>query len=342
MNIKQSAADAAKQEYLDKIYKTELVRDPNTLKYTLGDEKLDALFDLQQVNAAFAPSQESLHTFAAASYLYGLLGYVATNYTAVPGGFLATYKNKNDNATILITDEDGAYWREDLCKLCQKTVAKTNITSAERQFFDGLNSEIAADSITLLQTCFVAGQRIGEDKALIFLKDRIADAIFPFSFSKEPLSLNCKNCNDNHALLDRFCSKELFGKYFSDITPEQQQQAINMRDKILSEWILPGYFTFVGNKKGQTIARDAQVLNDSRRLTELYSSYGVKNPHALVAILNMCTTDYSADVVYNLLECLQKGTPLSAAVYNTEKIAPSTPNNKQQVAARREEFWRQF
>ena len=65
------------------------------LYYTLGDKSLDRLFGLDQVSAAFIPDDSSVKQLAAAVYLYGISGFVTSNFTAVPAGYLVCFENED-------------------------------------------------------------------------------------------------------------------------------------------------------------------------------------------------------------------------------------------------------
>ena len=350
-----------KNEFLAKVYSTPLVRDPDTLKYTLGDKQLDDLFDLGQVSSGFAPSKESVLNFAATTFLYGIAGYKATNYTSVPGGFLVTYQRKNPRgenmvATVLISDDEGIYWQEELAKTIDEVSYYPNYDDAEYSIMHQLSTMMRSESFfkDQMSQCVAFADIINHDAIFMpYIKHNIAQAMFPFSSSKEPQSLNSRNCEENHTLLDMFCAKELGLDYDAlvdeAITFEQQgaddklKQIKEMRNDILHGWILPGYFTFVGNKRGVPTARNAQILNNQKRLAELQQK--VKNPKALAAIVNMCATDYSADVVYGILDSLNNEHSQTNDLSDPAKIKsimPDTPNNAEQVAAIRESFWRKY
>lgn len=346
-------------EFLAEVYKTPLKREPKTLKYTLGNKKLDDLFDLGQVSSGFGPSKESVTTFAAATFLYGVIGYNATNYTSVPGGFLVTYQKENngksDVATILVTDEEGIYWADALVETYKKEIQNGKYNEAEQSILLPLHNMMCTKRFfeSPLYKCLGFADVINSKaEAMPTLKQNVLNAIFPFSSSREPMSLNIKNCEENHTLIDMFCAKEM-GLDYDDVVDSaiggedyaqaQMEEIKEMRESLLNDWILPGYFTFVGNKRGVPTIRDAQILNNQDWFGQLQAK--VKNPKALAAIVNICATDYSADVVYGILDTLNNSSVATNGVTALEgifNIMPDTPKNKEQVAQIRENFWRKY
>ncbi len=325
------------QEFFEKIYKTKLTRKDNGF-YTLGDEALDHGIGLDQFTAVFSPSKQQIENFAALSFLYGILGYKASNFTAVPAGYLATYESETDSATLLVSEATVDEYRAKLIDLFDEKIKAHTVY--EMILGDGEFYYLAKDLLLnkkqimpdqenkLTHVCVALSDVLRNDYKKIGSKTKNAISLFNFNAEN---SLNKKNCDDNQLLIERIC-REILGYPVneSEATKDQIAESKDMGDKLLQN-ILVGYKRFMGDKIGNK--PESQILSDNEFIDELLGYF--KSTRNVVLILNICATDYTADVINNLLTQIFEGNKDSSnKLLNLEKqlklvdeIVAETPNN---------------
>lgn len=312
------------QKYFESLYSKVLKRKPSNL-YTLGDKKTDKLWGLDQNIPTFTPEKKIIDDFASMSYLYGLLGYTASNYTAIPAGYLVTYKKGSKVATIIISPGTKS---ENISKFVEEINAyqeSETLTETERDFFTSLAKTIKTKNVRLLDVCLAANARLEKESGLTDLKEKREKAKAPFD-SNDKNSVNSQNCDNNHILLERVC-RDILGYPVEDeeVTEEQRKEAYDLSRQILSERIIPSYLTYVGKARDNTpIPRDNQVLTKKEMIMKIFDI--VKTSRKLSMALTMCATDYTADVVCaiinEIINC--KVVSVSRSIIDTE-INPETP-----------------
>ena len=314
-----------------KLYKAKLERTPSML-FTLGAEELDKAFVLDQSKATLTPDKESILNFSAATYLLGLLGYQVVNFTAVPAGFLATYENNGESATLLVGKKSLELYREVFCELIEKHIGNINISEEEATFFGHLNQCIKENN-DFVETCLVANYVLDTSKGLAELKDRknvLSNPFNPSTAENEELSVNERNCRDNHVIMEQI-ARELLGYPVEDekMSEEQKEKAKNLAGEILETHVLPSYLTYVGHdRQNNPIERDSQILNRLEKVKTILNV--VKTPERMALVLNMCSTDYAADVVYAVLKEMTSCKNVERSAEEIDKLVPETPHNAEQ------------
>ena len=328
----------------EEMNKIELTRKQNG-KYTLGDESLDRLLGLDQDYATLTPKPTAVQELAAASYLYGAIGYVATNFTAIPTGYVATFKKGGDIQTVVISGSERPYYKKNLISLCGNIVrgntqSKDVIDVAALIQASLLNKESLME--TAHTTCIIADYSKGEA-----IRKNIDNAIYPFSSDKQ--SLNSKNCRNNHRvlaiiccrqlgiklprkILDSYVSQEQPDKIPEDLPTEDILKVRNLYNKVV-EWILSGYFAYRGADRTQPIARESEILNSPGRIESLHKL--IKGESNINAIINMCATDYTADMIYYIMQRIDKSQGKYCSVMLNEIddiLSPASANMELQKA----------
>lgn len=296
----------------------------NNLMYTLGDEGLDRLLSLDQNRAAFTPSKDAIESLAAVNYLYGLFGYSTTNYTAIPAGYLTTLSSEDDYVTLLVSGDKRAYYREHLVQLAE-TQIKNASSEEEYQFWNIVKTLLNTKNISLVKVCYQINSFLVVAQGLESVKNNVKNAIYPFSGDKN--SLNSQNCSYNRVALEEICLDALGYDEYS--TPEQKEEAKGLMSSVLQEFILPGYLAYVGHdRQGNPIKRDNQIVNRPYRIQDIFKR--LKNIKGSTMVLNACSTDYTADVVYSLLKSISECENVREGYDDIDRIVPHTPHNEKQ------------
>ena len=139
--------------------------------------------------------------------------------------------------------------------------------------------------------------------------------------------VNNQNCTDNHRIL-------------MDVVSNDKEKY----EEILNTFILPGYLQYRGyDRENNPLKQEGQILNEFDRISILISMLGYdKLPYYerrykllnIISVLNMCSTDYSADIVENLIskirECkeVDLNNSRDVALEMIEKVIPPAPNNE--------------
>ena len=314
------------------IHDYELVRNADGF-YTLGNEELDRAFGLDQNTYVSAPSQSSVENFTALAYIYGLMGYQASNFTACPTGFIVTFKRGDQIATFNtnenILGRNRAAIINDL-----RTYAKSEQLEPFEEFILGyLSGNIAKKEQTLLKSCVITNSTLETSKnEAPTLKANRELAAAPFD-PVAPESLNNANCNNNHELLKRMCRSLLgFDVDGLDLTKEQEKQVDELYDKVLFKTILRFYTHHVGRRKiktkdGETkkvpVRRDFEILSAPYAMKELLDL--VKSRGNIGLVTTIAATDFNADVVYEALDILTKCASVEDGEETLKKVIPDTP-----------------
>lgn len=124
-----------------------------------------------------------------------------------------------------------------------------------------------------------------------------------------------------------------------DISKEDKNKALNLLNKLKNNddeyimakevlgWIMDGYFTHRGyNRDGENVAKDRAVI--TKRAIDKNSKYKKIFGQDLKKILNMCTTDYTADRVYDVVAIyadssindIENGTALTKVIDAVETV----------------------
>ena len=214
-------------------------------------------------------------------------------------------------------------YRKELIKILKTKLKDSTLTQEEKSFLKDIQSLIKKKDVSMIDIAIIANEKIKRDKNLQSFEKNIDAAKFPFSGDKN--SLNSKNCNDNHTLLRKVCCQQL-GYEYPPKTTEEIKNVDKMYDTILNGWIIPGYLSYVGHDRaGNPLEQKPTIINDTEKMQELKKVLSSKSGVAIV--LNMCSTDYTADVVYSILDNIQQSENISESKKQISKVLPKTEHN---------------
>ncbi|MBQ9318087.1 MAG: hypothetical protein IJR82_00445 [Bacilli bacterium] len=348
------------RNYFEYLKQLKLKRDEKGF-YSLNDESANHLFGINDY-MTLTPDQYHIALFAAANYLFGIFGVNVSSFTSVSAGYLASYTRDNAFYGTFFTNE--FFLTNELLKLCDEKI-KTN---EDIDFYMGIK-DILSKQITLLEKSLMISSYLKENNRSN-ITDNINKSVSQYDQVNQQ---NCRDnhfiickviANGNDSLardlngikdlkeeeamkrIEELVSSLTFSTPFDKNTYAQAlQQGYAKYQVILGDFILPGYLTYRGtDRDGNAIEQKSQILNEPSRITELKKILGYDNlDYAgrkdafinVISILNMCSTDYSADMVYNVM----KG--IDAYQYQGENIndtinllinttIPLTPNNWEQ------------
>lgn len=288
--------------------------------YTLGDENLDSLWGLTQQSPNFTLDKECVENFAGYVFLIGLFGYNVANFTSIPAGFMATFQKGKESTTVVITNSVADYYKQVLVDLIDKKLNSKTTSYQEVILFRFIKDLLEEKEFSILDIALLANEKINKSKEFSCLQKNIENAMYPFSGDKD--SLNSKNCNDNHILLRRICEERVC----DNLQIKSDEEVDQLYNYVLQEWILPGYFVYRGfNRKGEPVEQKATVLNDTERFSLLEQK--LKDREKISIAINMCATDYTADVVYAILEKIKDCPSYIQARERVDKVVPDTKGN---------------
>ena len=355
--------------------------------YTLDDEGLDRTLGLDDRSFTLTPNKEQITTFAAMTYLFGLFGMSIESFTAIPFGYIATYKNGGTFITF------APVIGEELVNLCNAEIEKLNEEKDKKliELYRKILEIIKDSNLTLLQkSIMISGLKSDEVKLphslneLNFVETEGKDKGKITSVALHDFKqANGENCDTNDSLLCKILAgytreKEALGimddwskmlaedltaimkegsdgiesrideltdkhKFASEEEKIRYSQMLYSRkklyDEIMQGYILSGYHTYMGrDERGKKILQDGEILNKPTQIDnigqKIQETEKNKYLHHLYLrhVLNLCSTDYSADVVLSLLKSIttyyQGRSELDNVVYRFEKDIPKAPRNK--------------
>lgn len=311
------------------------------LKKGNDETSLNKIFGLSTIT--LTPDEHQINNFAAMCYLYGLFGINVSAFTAVPAGFIATFSKDNNEYGTFFTDP--YYVSQDIMRLCEE---QTKEEPQNSNFYKMVATILEDSKLSLLERSLMISSFIQQTD----IKKREEEAIKQFNV------VNQQNCDDNHLVLEDIVSlnkdlladlnqvnksetpnetiielvnkREFSSESDKDEYLEQLKGAKETFNKVLSEFILDsGYFVYRGRNKEQ----DGTVLNKQDRAAILRNILKSNNPNKndddisadIIDIYNMCSTDYSADIVYDVLVKISENNKQQV---NSE--VPKAENNKEE------------
>lgn len=351
------------ENMLNELRKCELVRNERHILTLKGREDLDRLFGFDV--ATLTPNKDQICYFAAICYLFGLFGINVSSFSAIPLGFVASFKKNGEFFGTFLSEP--TYVSRIILGLCIKT---KNIEPSNAAFFDSVLGIMSDNETSLIDKC-IKIRNLNKNE---IIKNRTKEALEQFD------KVNLQNCKDNGIIIEKIVSgsseiaedlhainayEEAEKKKLKE-KGETKNVKIPLDDKILelvgnrrfdSEedrlnylqclkntkavhdelfygYILDsGYYVYVGRNRNQ----NGKVLNDITRISllrKLLQSINPQKDHSdintdIIDILNLCSTDYSADVVYAVFDRIANGKAQSM-----ERITrvPNNKGNKEEVA----------
>lgn len=295
-------------DLLKKLSKGVLVRTESGV-YTLQGESInelakekgkniDDVFGISQKRASFTPSKTAIEQFAASVYLFGLFGFKPKNFTSIPVGYLVTLERNDETNTLLIHGAKNEYYREILIDEITTKMQAGGVESAEKELLQKV-VKCLKNGTNLLDICYMVSTEIekSQEPWAKEMQNNSSKAIDEFN------RVNQQNCDENHVLLHKECMKVL-GYDEKTATPEQIQEAKILSEKILNEWILPAYLEYVGHdRQGYVLDRKPQIVSENPRVLEAFEI--MKSKGGVAKVLTMSSTDYTADVVRDILKVIK-------------------------------------
>ncbi len=323
-------------------------------------DDLNHLFGLS--TATLTPDKESIINFAAITYLFGLLGINIETFTAIPTGFIGSYNTAkgvhygtflsypyyvtkeimetcnclldsceelNDggffaNVIAILKNEEKSFLDKvlEISVLAKPREFEEKLARAIKQFSDEndkncvLNHKILEDIVTDSNETLSALSKINEETGRGKSVDSIIEELVA---ARKPKILIEK-------IIYLFRTKKY--KKEMDEFVKKTRDTKGLYDFILNSFILDsGYYVYRGRDRKQ----DGAVLNSIQRAELLMGYLKSANPLKseeelyadLVDILNMCSTDYAADIVLEVMKAIKEN--------NKEKIdevIPPALNNR--------------
>ena len=379
------------KEIFVKIKNTRLRRNEYGI-YTLDDIDLDRTLGLDDKVFTLTPDKEQITTLAAMTYLFGIFGMSIESFTAIPLGYIATYKNGGTYITYAPVIE------EELVNLCNSEIKRLEKDKNGQliKLYEGILKIIKNTELSLFEkSIMISGLKTDEVKLPHSLNELYLDKEGkPTSVVLEDFkSANKNNCDTNDSLLcnilagytkekqdlgvmddwskmladdliqimktkregiepvisdlvnkHNFSSEEEKARYFQMLCSRKK-----IFDETYSSYIISGYYTYMGrDEKKKMIPQDGELLNKKEQIDKIGEKISETEDNDylhhlyLRHVLNLCSTDYSADVVFKLLKSITtyfKGrSELKNVVYRFEKDIPKAPRNKNDKDVTRDSY----
>ena len=328
---------------LDELRGYELVRDKYAILRLKKDDynwKLSEKIGLPFIT--LTPDKEQICNFAAICYLFALFNIKVSSFSAIPKGYVASFTRNGEFFGTFLTDPN--YISQVIIGLCKESDGK---------FYQDVIKIMSCEGKNLTEKCLEIS-RLGKSE---IIDGYIKEAIEKFN---EVNLQNCKDndtiienivCTDPNVMRDLFIVNSIMAALKEDkinidldsiilrvvnrrkFSSEEERSTYIAKvvkakkdfDDIFDNFIIQeGYYVYRGKGKEQ----DGKILNSKERIEELRQKLQEIKPNTkpkhiaadIIDIINMCATDYSADIVYDVLICI--------ANKEAEKINIVIPNNE--------------
>lgn len=306
------------QKYFEDLFNTKLERKEPSKFYTLGDEKLDHGFGLDNMAAALTPSKEQIEQFASLTYLFGMLGYKVSEFTAVPAGYLVGLENGGKSGTIIISEGTKSEYLKKIFEIVDEKANSGELSHEEQEFFNLAKSRIDYNERLgegLIVACAELNAILKNSPELERLNSLAVASAEPINFNSNG-SVNKRNCDENQILIERMV-REKMGLPLDEesLTEEQIQKTREIGKTLLQDQILPYYRKYM--------AGSSQILSSEEMIKHFAEVFG--NTRRAVIALNICSTDFTADMAsYILDDIIHCSNPSEFERHEY----PKTPNNE--------------
>lgn len=305
-----------------------LERDSNTKKYYLLDTSTGKRTYMKDSNVHLLPERGDQKILSGAMYLLNVLGYKVTDFTTAPSGYFFQMENEGlgdslcglsiapSPASVDLDDPKSLpiplqYLLERIDEACNKKIF-AGVTDDERRVIEGIREGLGNTCLVEIALRTNASiKELGCDN----LKGNAEAGLQAYK------QKNDSNCNNNHIILAEIIKKKIgipesvdvassVDSKLKDGTKLTAEEAMFkvVRDRAMS-WILSGYFEYSGRDraKGMDIPINRDILN--QRAIESIRLFG--NESDANAVMNMCSTDYSADMIQRSIETMTIFEPTS-------------------------------
>ena len=342
----------------NKLTQSELTRENGV--FTLGDQDLNRTFGLPNV-FVLTPSRRSIENFAALNYLFSLFGIKVKSFTSCKTGYIATFDNEEGNIYGTFSSGDPLVLLEEIQKLARE--------NGRKDIEDLLESAKNNPNLSLMDICKEVSSRTpkgdkDEKNNQFFNNFKSVNDKNCDDNHQLICEILCDGDSNLSEKLKKLRNSDLFSGELSEekikseieklIGEEPTPELIEHKkiyDNILFGSILPGYLKYMGrNRQGEQIPQDGMVLNQKEIVTKIAELLGYKKEdflrtdtataevarhkvEKLVYLLNMGSTDYSADVVQDIF-----GRLLTGKDVNLDVIIPpyKKPNEEIGVEMKKE------
>lgn len=297
------------------------------------NKELNRIFGLPDV-FVLTPSRRSIENFAALNYLFSLFGVKVKSFTSCKTGYIATFENEEGNIYGTFSSGDPLVLLEEIQKLARE--------NGRKDIEDLLESAKKDHNLSLMDICKEVSPRAPKDKDeknnpffnnFKSVNDKNCDDNHQLICEilcdgDSNLSEKLKKLRNSDLFNGELSEEEIKSKIKELISEEPSKKLLQRKeqyDKILFGSILPGYFKYMGrDRQGKQIPQDGMVLNQKEivfniaKLLEYKKEDFLKTDTAtakvarhkvekLVYLLNMGSTDYTADVVQDIFGRLLTG-----------------------------------
>lgn len=329
---------------LNELREHELVRDKYAiLRLKKGDYNKNLGRKIGLPFITFTPDKEQICNFASICYLFSLFNIKISGFSAIPSGYVASFERNGKFFGTFTTDPTYiSKVAKDLCgeedsefyKKVSSIISNTDKSLIERcleisglnkdeaiaesvakaiESFDDANGQNCKDNDTIIENIICTDPMVMRD---LFVINSVVSLPLGQKVSREVLDIVIAKVVDRRS----FNSIEERNAYLTKVTKSKKDY-----DDIFDNFIInSGYYVYRGMGKEQ----DGKVLNSSERIKELKRKLQEIKPNAdsraiasdIIDIINICATDYSADIVYAVFNCIANG--------EGEKIDSVIPNNE--------------
>lgn len=361
--------------FFDYLEEFRLERNPYGLfelkKEGITADLLGTLLGLNSI--VLTPDKEQIINMATMCYLFGLLGINISRFTAVPAGYIATFENEGtflsfypdyiirkfqlqcdklfENAAEPL--ENKAYYAT-ISYISKDFIVKDKNTKSIKEFLQLALSIATYPMPNGVKKKLEEAIKKFNIENLNNCKDN--DLVLASIVSNSPkirddlLKVNLKQTNAEKSV-DDIISEVVYKKTFDNDEAKSEyaaklKDAKALFDRIFDGFIMPGYFIYKStgmDRAGQAVPKDGMILNKAERISELkgiLEEAGFCDSFILSAniidIYNMCSTDYSADVIYDILSSLYRLT--NSDSFNDGNMKPKlyrkVPNNYENYASK--------
>lgn len=355
VTIKKGSDKMPNYEFFDKLRKTKLKRREDGT-YVLDNENLNRTLAMGDTTLVLTPDQSQIASFAAMTFLFGLFNINVETFTSIPTGFIATYKKGEEFYGTFCSFPD-SYIENAIIELCDEN--SKEIKDTKSVVYGRIKEIMSKSNTTLVEkaviiSTYIKTVEVNPLYSAHMLHASIQNAKIKFK------KANSNNCDDNHKLLCRVIAKgnSDLANALIDVKVEGNPNTYGQNldeysqkyDEIMDQFILPGYLSYRGfDRDNNPLNQQSQILNEKGRIDTIMKILGYENlkwPDEkfknIIHVLNMCSTDYAADMVEAALDKIIKANvneqEIDGYINEILSVIPATPNNLKEKQTTRDKI----
>ena len=351
-------------------------------EYTLGDQLLDHTIGIND-SLVLTPDEEQIALFAASNFLFGIFGINVTAFTAIPSGFIASYSKDGTNFGTFIDYEpvitytllqlceeykkrqpDKASFYEELGVILSDSSSLIKKAIIAKDCINRHQIEQIPENIGMAREIF---RRVNDNncdensKVIIGIMTDYDPRLTEDIFAVDSVASAQKVRPDEYDIIAQVMIERRVRKRNIEDERERASYKETLTEEtkrfhsILHLNILPLYHVYIGKDKDKNpIEQDSQILNKSDLIERLIQLLNInqddikerlKGLKDISKILNICSTDYSADMVLATFDKINEITD-SVTKENVQEFVdniisstiPRTPDNKEQKSEARNDI----